>query len=150
MREVVGAEHHVDVPGTLDDPLPVLLGEASAHRDLQVGPLRLQRLQPPEVAVELVIGVLTDAARVEDDHVGGLDVVGRDHALGREQARDPLRVVLVHLAPERAHVEPARHICAGVGRLGHGREVYGSISHPRLVAGSLVSAASRYQLPVTR
>ena len=37
--EVVGAEHDVDVAGALDDELAVLLGQAPAHRDLQVGPL---------------------------------------------------------------------------------------------------------------
>src|SRR5262249_12853063 len=36
-------------------------------------------------------------------------VVGGFHALGREQAGDPLRVVLVHLAPVGAHVEPLGH-----------------------------------------
>ena len=61
------------------------------------------------MAVELVVGVLADAARVEHDDVGGREIVGRLHALGREQARDALGVVLVHLAPEGAHEEPAGH-----------------------------------------
>ena len=59
--------------------------------------------------VELVVGVLTDAARVEHDDVGRLEIVGRLHAVGDEQARDPLGVVLVHLAPVGAHEEAAGH-----------------------------------------
>ena len=107
--QVVGAEHDVDVAGALDDQLAVLLREAAADRDLEVGTARLQRLEVPEVAVELVVGVLPDAAGVEHDDVGGLDIVGRLHALCGEQARDALGVVLVHLAPEGAHVEAAGH-----------------------------------------
>ena len=68
--QVVGAEHDVDVRRPLDDELAVLLGQAPADRDLQVGALLLQRLQAAEVAVELVVGVLPDAARVEHDDVG--------------------------------------------------------------------------------
>ena len=37
--EVVGAEHHVDVAGALHNQLTVLLGEATADRDLQLGAL---------------------------------------------------------------------------------------------------------------
>ena len=123
VRQVVGAEHHVDVAGALHDELTVLLGETPADRDLEPRLRLLQRLEPAEMPVELVVGVLPDAARVEDDDVGGLEVVGGLHPVGREQARDALRVVLVHLAPVGAQVEAAR----SVGRVGrcHGRSVYG-------------------------
>ena len=120
--EVVGAEHDVDVAGALDDELPVLLGQAAADRDLEVRSLGLQRLQATEVAVELVVGVLTDAARVQHDHVGRFELVGRLHALGREQSGDALGVVLVHLAPVGAHVEAAGAVGPRLG-LGHGRSV---------------------------
>ena len=55
-----------------------------------------------EVAVQPVVGVLTDAAGVEDDHVGVVDVVGRHQAVGFEDAGQALGVVLVHLAAEGA------------------------------------------------
>ena len=42
VAEVVGAEHDVDVAGALDDQLPVLLGQAPADRDLEVGAVRLR------------------------------------------------------------------------------------------------------------
>ena len=121
MGEVVGAEHHVDVTGALDDQLTVLLGQAPAHRDLEIGPVGLERLEPSEVPVELVVGVLADAAGVEHHDVRRLEVVGRLHALGREQPGDALGVVLVHLAAVRAHVEAACAACRP--GLGHGRSV---------------------------
>ena len=95
--------------GARASTVPVLLGEATADRDLEVGPRVLQRLQVPEMAVQLVVGVLADAARVQHHDVGRLEIVGRLHALGLEHARDAFRVVLVHLAAEGAHEEPAGH-----------------------------------------
>src|SRR5207302_1494942 len=91
---------HVDVAGTLEDELPVLLGQASPDGDLEVGPAPLQRLQVAEVPVELVVGVLPDAAGVEHDEVGLVGGADRLHPLLREQPGEALRVVLVHLAPE--------------------------------------------------
>ena len=105
-------------PAALEDAVPVLLGQAAADRDLEPRSAVLQRLQVAQVAVELVVGVLADAAGVEHHDIGSLGVVGGFHALGREQARDPLRVVLVHLAPEGAHVESP----------GHDQQVYGRAS----------------------
>ena len=68
------------------------------------GPGCLDRRQVAQVAVELVVGVLADRAGVEDDDVRRL-VAGRPHvARGLEQAREPLGVVDVHLAAERAHL----------------------------------------------
>ena len=69
------------------------------HDDLAAVLVALPRLQVSEVAVELVVGVLADAAGVEDDHVGVGLGVGAHEAVGLEQAGDPLGVVLVHLAP---------------------------------------------------
>src|SRR5660397_48551 len=68
----------------------------------------LERLRPSEVSVELVVGVLTDAARVEDDDVGLLQVGRRLHPVGHQEAGDALGIVLVHLAAEGADVESAR------------------------------------------
>jgi hypothetical protein len=102
---VVGAEHHIDVRGPVDDRGPVLLGQTAGHRDLHAGLAVLQRLEVPEGAVELVVGVLPDAARVQDDDVGVLGAGGLLQAVGLEEAGDPLRVVLVHLAPEGAQEE---------------------------------------------
>src|SRR5262249_32289222 len=108
VRKVVSPEHDVDVAGAFDDEVAVLLGQAATHGDLHFGTSLLEGFDAAQVAVQLVVGVLADAARVEDDDVGFVDVVGVLHALGREKARDALRVVLVHLTSERADVEAAR------------------------------------------
>ena len=101
--DVVRAHHDVDVAGLWRDDVAVLLGEAAGHDDLAAVALRLPRLQVAEVAVQLVVGVLADAARVQHDDVGvGLGRRG-DHPVGLEQSGDALGVVLVHLTAERAH-----------------------------------------------
>ena len=67
---VVGSHHHVDVPRTLGDEVLVLLGQAPGDHDLAAFALTLPGLEVAEVAVQLVVGVLADAAGVEHDHVG--------------------------------------------------------------------------------
>ena len=123
----MGAEDHVDVGGPLADLLPVHLGQAAAHGDLHVGPALPQRLQVAQMAVELVVGVLPDAAGVEHHDVGGLEV-GRGHqAVGHQDPGQPLGVVLVHLAAEGPDVEGTHRTAgrAGVRRLGARRGVGG-------------------------
>jgi hypothetical protein len=80
----------------------VLLREAPAHDD-RLGRVReLQRLEVAQLPVQLVVGVLTDGAGVEQHEVGRLGVSGRPVAHGLEDPGGPLGVVLVHLAPEGA------------------------------------------------
>ncbi len=105
--DVVGPEDGVDKWRPLQQELTVLLGKTAPDGDLHPGPLLPERLQVAQVAVELVVGVLAYAAGVEHDHVGLVKVLGAVHAPGREHGRDPLGVVLVHLAPEGADKEPA-------------------------------------------
>ena len=111
--DVVGSHHNVDVAGLGTDDVTVLLGEAPGHDDLAAVALRLPRLQVAEVAVQLVVGVLADAAGVEHDHVGVDLRRRRNHPIGLEQPGDALGVVLVHLTAERAH-----EVATGVRHLG--------------------------------
>ena len=96
---VVGSEDDVDMGGPLLDLVPVLLGEATSDGHLDVGTFGLQGLEVPEGPVELVVGVLPDAAGVQHDDVGLVLRCRRDHAVGFQEPGDPLAVVLVHLAP---------------------------------------------------
>ena len=107
--DIVGAHHHVDVAGTLRDEILVLLGEATRHDDLTALALGLPGLEVAEVAVQLVVGVLANAAGVEHDDVGVGLVVGPDEPVGLEEPGDPLGVVLVHLTPVGAHDVAAGH-----------------------------------------
>ena len=108
-REVVRAEHDVDPPDLLLDPLTVLLGQASADGDLQPGLRVDQLLQLPQCPVQPLIGVLPDAAGVQHHHVGVLHGNGRHQAVGHQQTGEPLGVVFVHLAPEGADEIGAGH-----------------------------------------
>ena len=117
---VVGAEHDIDVAGPLPDQFPVLLGQAPGHCDERAGPLCLHGLEPAQSAVQLVVGVLADAAGVEHHHVGILQDGGALVPVALEQARDPLGVVLVHLAPEGADgIGPPHTHRLRCGSLGH-------------------------------
>src|SRR5699024_8040904 len=75
--DVVGAEDDVHPGGALDDRGAVLLRQAPTDGDLQIGVGQLRRAQLAQVAVELVGGVLTHGARVEDHDVGHVRPVGR-------------------------------------------------------------------------
>ena len=95
--DVVGAEHDVDPRRLAQHRVFVFLGQAAAHRDLHVRVAALTRGQMAEVAVELVVGVLAHRAGVEDHHIG-VGAVGRAPVARRlQQARQPLRIVDVHL-----------------------------------------------------
>ncbi len=67
---VVGTENDVDPRRLVAHQVAVLLGETTGHHDLAPLTLTLPTLQNAESAVELVVGVLADAARVEDHYVG--------------------------------------------------------------------------------
>ena len=114
MRERVGADHHVDPRCLPLDQALILLREAAAHDDLEIGMPVLDRLQVPQVPVELVVGVLPDRAGVQHDHARLVDVVGGQHAVGHQQPSDALGIVLVHLAPEGADQVSAVHGTEGI------------------------------------
>ncbi len=106
---VVRTQDDVDVGRPGPNQLAIFLGEAARHDELHRRMLVLEALQMAEIAVEPVVGVLADAARVQDDDVGVGLRGGRHQAVGLEQTRDALGVVFVHLAPEGAHDVAARH-----------------------------------------
>ena len=65
--------------------------------------------KPAEGAVDFVLGVLADAARVEEDHVGVGGLVRQLVALAAQGADDQLAVEHVHLAADRFDVEFSAH-----------------------------------------
>jgi hypothetical protein len=105
----VGAEDDVHPGRPLHDGVAVLLREAAADRDLHAGAARLLRGEVAEVAVQLVVGVLTHRAGVEDDDVRLVGALGgADVARVLQQSGQPLGVVDVHLAPVGAYLVCAR------------------------------------------
>jgi hypothetical protein len=118
----VGAEHDVDPRRLVEDDRLVFLRKAAPDGDLHALVLALGAGEVPERAVELVVGVLADRAGVDDDHVGLL-ALGANVPGGLERPAQPLRVVHVHLAAERAHLvrSRARKRRRGLGR-SHGHD----------------------------
>src|SRR5690606_7595897 len=100
--DVVRAEHDVDPRRPTGDLAPVLLGQATADRDLHVRVGQLDRAQVAEVAVQPVVGVLPDRTGVEHHQVGHAVALVAHVAGLLQQTGDPLGVVQVHLTAVRA------------------------------------------------
>src|SRR6266540_3875345 len=84
----------------LDHTIP---GQTAGDHDPHARVPLLERLQMPEASIEPVVCVLSDRTRVEDHHLGVAGVLRPGISVRLEKSGDPLRVVLVHLAPEGAH-----------------------------------------------
>jgi hypothetical protein len=54
-------------------------------------------------SVQLVVGVLTNAARVQNNNISLIVCFNALHAVSFKKTRNALRVVRVHLAPKRVH-----------------------------------------------
>jgi hypothetical protein len=106
VRDRARAEGDVDLRVELEDPLLLGLGVAAADRDHEVGVAPLARAGVAEVRGELRVRLLSDRARVEDEHVGVLLPWRLTEPERLQHALDPLRVVGVHLAAERRDVVP--------------------------------------------
>ena len=68
--QLPGAHHQVDVRRAAEDIRLVLLRHAAQHADDRLRTTLLELLQAAQGAVHFVLGVLTNAARVEQDGVG--------------------------------------------------------------------------------
>ena len=104
MRDRPRPEGDVDVRVEVEEPLALRLCVAAADGDhlLRIG--ELEHLRVAEVRGEALVRLLPDRARVEDEHVRLLLRNGLPQSELLEHAFDPLRVVGVHLAPERRDV----------------------------------------------
>ena len=85
----------------------VFLSQTTRNHDLalsaQLNTLFFPRLEPPETAVQLLIGVLANTAGVENYEIGVIFAFGSLHAVLLEQPGDALGVMSIHLAPKGAH-----------------------------------------------
>lgn len=108
--DVVSAEDDIDERRLLDDGVTILLRQAPADRDLHVGVRLLVRGELAEVAVQLVVRVLADRTRVEDDKIR----IGSGLRLRipgvLEQTGQSLGIVDVHLTAVRPHLVGANRL----------------------------------------
>ena len=104
MRDRARPEGDVDERVEVEEPVALRLRVAAADGDHLLGIGELQHLRVPEVRREPLVRLLADRARVEDEDVGLLLRDGLPQSELLEHALDPLRVVSVHLAPERRDV----------------------------------------------
>ena len=114
--DIVRSNHNIDMACSLRDLLAIFLRQAPAHDDFHVGAFFFDVLESPEVSVELVVGVLTNATGVEHHDIGVLIGIGEHEPVRFEQARYAFRIVLVHLTPIGAD-----GIAAGYGTRRRGR-----------------------------
>ena len=107
--KIVCPHHNIDVSCAFLDPTTIFLGETTSHRNLESGLLALDGGEMAQVAVELVISVLSDTAGIEDHHIGVFEFRGGLQAIGNEHPGEPLGIVLIHLAPEGTDEKLFRH-----------------------------------------
>src|SRR4051812_25415174 len=118
LRELVdltGAEGDVDERELREDGVFLRLRPAAAYADGCLGALAFLRFRFVEVGHEPLVGLLSDAAGVEEDQVGFLACRGLGVAELLEHALHALRVVLVHLAAEGRDVEALQRQHRGEG-----------------------------------
>jgi hypothetical protein len=104
LRHLSRAERDVDERELLEHLVLQRLRPAAADADHGVRLLGLEALRLAQVADQPVVRLLADRAGVEEDQVGVVAVLGLAVAERLEHALHPLRVVLVHLAPEGGDV----------------------------------------------
>jgi len=77
LRQMFAVSHHqVQVGKAAQEGLPLALRQTARHTQSEPGPPGLQRLQCPETAVQLLFGLVSDAAPVEDDQVRVVFLLG--------------------------------------------------------------------------
>ncbi len=123
------AEHDVDVRRALHDGGAFLARHAAADADDEIRFQRLQRAHATQIVEHPLLRAFAHRARVEQDDVGVFGAVGeREPVGGGEHVGHLVRVVLVHLAAERADVELLRH---GMGPVAGGYPVGARVGQGR-------------------
>ena len=108
--DVVSAEDDVDERRLLDDGVTILLRQAPTDRDLHVGVRLLVRGELAEVAVQLVVRVLADRTRVEDDKIRIGSALRLRIPGVLEQTGQSLGIMDVHLTAVRPHLVGANRL----------------------------------------
>ena len=105
LRKLPGAHDQIHVRGPVKNQRLIFLGHAAHHADDLPRPAFFAVLQPPQLAVDFVLGMLADAARVEQHGVGFADVRRQFVALFAERPHDQFAVQHIHLAADGFDIE---------------------------------------------
>src|SRR5262249_20224474 len=112
-RGGAGPDDEVDVGRPLEDRRALLLRDAAAHAEDEARLARLQAPEAPELREDLLLRLLPDRARVEENDVGFIDAARAPVAVPLERPRHLVGIEDVHLAAPGFDEVPGRaHECA--------------------------------------
>ena len=94
------ADHEIDIGGTLENQPLILLRHAAQDANHFARMLASGVLKPAQGAIDLVLCVLTDAARVEQDRVRLADIRRELVTVFAQAGHHELAVELIHLAAD--------------------------------------------------
>src|SRR5690606_11352078 len=100
LGQVVRADDEVEVRDPREELLALLLRDAARDREDEAGVLRLQRRELADLAPQLLLGLLADAAGIEDDDVDLVRRLGAGPAVRAQRLLHAVGVVRVHLEAE--------------------------------------------------
>ena len=83
-----------------------------------------------KIAVQLIVSILTNAARIEHDDVGVVFVACLLVAVCGKKPSNALRVMLIHLTPIGANDVTARHIAQASGGGDESEPAHGRCADP--------------------
>ena len=107
--QLTGPAQQIDVRVAAEQVCPILLGHAADHADHEIGFVSFARAEFTQPRPDLLLGVLAHGARVVEDHVGVVALVGGLVAERAELPENQLAVEHVHLAAEGLEVQLALH-----------------------------------------
>ena len=101
--------YHVDPSGSIEYASSIFLRQTTGYGNLHTRILSFRSREVSERSVELVISVLSDAARVKHHHIRRFKVFRWLHAISHKHAGETLRVMLVHLTTKGTNVKLLCH-----------------------------------------
>ena len=103
-------EHQVDARRAIDDrAAPSCDATQPPTPGQHVGALLAERAHAAEIVEHALLRLLAHRAGIEQDDVGVVGAIGRRETFAGEYVGHAVRVVLVHLAAERANEKLACH-----------------------------------------
>lgn len=108
------AADDVHVRRPLVDQFLVLLRHAAENADNLAGMALLVAAEPTQGTINLVLGMLAHAARIEQNHVGVGCLVREHISLPAQRANDELAIEHVHLATDGIDEEFFGHVSFGL------------------------------------